>query len=165
MQVSELLRDTAAYNIWANKTMAAWLENQPNSLFDAVVENSFPSLKKTVFHIYGAEFLWHRRLLGDSPKIFPSPDSVHSAAEVFAKLLESSNDLAALLADKNEDWFDANFDYKNLAGSAFSSVRRDTLQHVFNHSTYHRGQLVTMGRQLGIPNPPSTDFIFYTRER
>ena len=87
------------------------------------------------------------------------------ATEVFAKLLASSNDLADLLADKNEDWFDGTFDYKNLAGASFSSLRRDVLHHVLNHSTYHRGQLITMGRQLGIQNPPSTDYIFWARER
>ncbi|MFN2424735.1 MAG: DinB family protein [Cryomorphaceae bacterium] len=33
-----------------------------------------------------------------------------------------------------------------------------------NHSTYHRGQLVTMGRQAGLSTPPQTDYIFYVRK-
>jgi uncharacterized damage-inducible protein DinB len=32
------------------------------------------------------------------------------------------------------------------------------LHHVFNHATYHRGQLVTILRQLGVDKIPSTDF-------
>jgi uncharacterized damage-inducible protein DinB len=39
------------------------------------------------------------------------------------------------------------------------------LLHVFNHGTYHRGQLVTMLRQLGIENIPATDFIVWSREK
>jgi len=35
---------------------------------------------------------------------------------------------------------------------------------VFNHSTYHRGQLVTMMRQLGETNVPVTDFIAFARK-
>jgi len=35
------------------------------------------------------------------------------------------------------------------------------LQHVFNHATYHRGQLVTMLNQLGADKIPSTDFSTY----
>ncbi len=165
MQTTDHLRDCTAYNIWANKMMAAWLENQSADIFDAEVENSFPSLKKTVFHIYGAEFLWHLRLNGNSPSVFPSADPNESAHSIFGKLLESSLALSDLLTDKNEAWTDGIFDYKNLAGEAFSSTRRDALHHVLNHSTYHRGQLVTMGRQLGIQKPPSTDFLFYSRQR
>jgi uncharacterized damage-inducible protein DinB len=36
------------------------------------------------------------------------------------------------------------------------------MQHVVNHSSYHRGQVVTMLRQLGI-QPPATDLIRYYR--
>ncbi len=33
--------------------------------------------------------------------------------------------------------------------------------HVFNHSTYHRGQIVTIGRGLGYKDAPMTDYNFY----
>ena len=38
----------------------------------------------------------------------------------------------------------------------------DQMQHVVNHATLHRGQIVGMIRQLGI-EPPSTDLLFYLR--
>jgi uncharacterized damage-inducible protein DinB len=34
------------------------------------------------------------------------------------------------------------------------------LQHIVNHSTYHRGQLTTLLRQLGA-QPCATDFLYY----
>jgi len=37
--------------------------------------------------------------------------------------------------------------------------------HVFNHGTYHRGQLVNMLRQLGIEKIPQTDFIVWSRKK
>jgi uncharacterized damage-inducible protein DinB len=38
----------------------------------------------------------------------------------------------------------------------------DQMQHVVNHATMHRGQIVGMIRQLGI-DPPATDLLFYLR--
>ena len=35
-------------------------------------------------------------------------------------------------------------------------------RHFINHSSYHRGQIVTFLRQLGA-TPPSTDLILYYR--
>jgi uncharacterized damage-inducible protein DinB len=39
------------------------------------------------------------------------------------------------------------------------------LHHIFNHSTYHRGQLVTMLRQLGSKDIPATDFIAFVKKK
>jgi uncharacterized damage-inducible protein DinB len=49
--------------------------------------------------------------------------------------------------------------YQNLRGEQFNVPVYMILHHVFNHCTYHRGQLVTMLRQLGVEKLPSTDFI------
>ena len=52
--------------------------------------------------------------------------------------------------------------FKLLSGDASSMRLVDQMQHVANHATMHRGQVVGMIRQLGI-EPPSTDLIFYLR--
>ena len=39
------------------------------------------------------------------------------------------------------------------------------LHHVFNHGTYHRGQLINMLRQLGVEKLPQTDFSVWTRSQ
>ena len=39
------------------------------------------------------------------------------------------------------------------------------LVHVFNHSTYHRGQLINMLRQLGIEKVPTTDFALWVKNK
>jgi len=39
------------------------------------------------------------------------------------------------------------------------------LTHVFNHGTYHRGQLITMARQLGVEKLQQTDFIIWSRKK
>ena len=37
--------------------------------------------------------------------------------------------------------------------------------HVFNHGTYHRGQLINMLRQLGVEKISQTDFIVWSRKK
>ena len=52
--------------------------------------------------------------------------------------------------------------FKLLSGDPSSMRLVDQMQHVANHATMHRGQVVGMIRQLGI-DPPSTDLLFYLR--
>jgi uncharacterized damage-inducible protein DinB len=35
------------------------------------------------------------------------------------------------------------------------------IQHCFNHSTYHRGQIITISRMLGLSGQPGTDYNYY----
>jgi uncharacterized damage-inducible protein DinB len=43
--------------------------------------------------------------------------------------------------------------------------RFEMLQQCFNHGTYHRGQIVTLGRNLKITDAPATDYFFYLEEK
>jgi uncharacterized damage-inducible protein DinB len=52
--------------------------------------------------------------------------------------------------------------FKLLSGDASSMRLIDQMQHVVNHATLHRGQVVGMIRQLGF-EPPATDLLFYLR--
>jgi uncharacterized damage-inducible protein DinB len=54
--------------------------------------------------------------------------------------------------------------YKNSKGEEFLQPVSEVLLQVFNHGTYHRGQLVTMMRALGEVNLPATDFILFMRK-
>jgi uncharacterized damage-inducible protein DinB len=57
------------------------------------------------------------------------------------------------------------FHYQNTKKEQFKQPIYQVLLHMFNHSTYHRGQLVTMLRQLGVQKLPSTDFIVWSRRK
>jgi uncharacterized damage-inducible protein DinB len=50
--------------------------------------------------------------------------------------------------------------YQNLKGERWEYSLGQMLQHVVNHSTYHRGQIITLLRQLGLKGV-STDFLLY----
>ncbi len=48
-------------------------------------------------------------------------------------------------------------------GESFHQPIYELLMHLFNHATYHRGQLVTIMRALGLEEIPKTDFVNYAR--
>jgi len=54
--------------------------------------------------------------------------------------------------------------YRNLEGKSFEAPLWQLMQHVANHSTYHRGQVVAMLRMLGA-KAVSTDLVLWDRER
>ncbi len=54
--------------------------------------------------------------------------------------------------------------YKNIKGDAFEEKVKDILTHVINHSTYHRGQIIAALKGK-LPTLPSTDYIFFFREK
>jgi uncharacterized damage-inducible protein DinB len=78
-------------------------------------------------------------------------------AQFESELLSYINGLSAADLERS-------FDYHDLKGNAHNNVLWQTLQHLANHGTYHRGQVTTMFRQLGA-KPVGTDMIGFYRER
>ena len=124
------------------------------------VHSSFGSIHGTVVHIFGAQQVWLTRWKGSSPKGLPTPDLFPS----FAGLVEQWNVLRkefdAFLAALNDDRLSQSLEFRNLKGELFSMPLWQQMQHLVNHSTYHRGQVALMLRQLGIA-PPGTDLITF----
>jgi uncharacterized damage-inducible protein DinB len=54
--------------------------------------------------------------------------------------------------------------YRNLKGESFEGRLWQLVQHVANHSTYHRGQVIAFLRQLGA-KAIGTDLVTWDRER
>ena len=69
---------------------------------------------------------------------------------------------ARYISELDESRLMAELSFKLLSGDPSSMRLVDQMQHVANHATLHRGQVVGMIRQFGI-DPPSTDLLFYLR--
>lgn len=99
---------------------------------------------------------------GVSPTAMPSEWKQASLDELRRAWADVGARQRAFLADLGEAALDRTVPYANIAGEPLASSISEMLRHVVNHSTYHRGQIVTMLRQLG-KRPPSTDMILYFR--
>jgi uncharacterized damage-inducible protein DinB len=113
----------------------------------------------------GAEWIWLERWQGRSPAkaeawslwTVESCADLPALADRWKGVIDGRSKLIAAL---NEDRLAAELPFKLLSGDSSSMRLVDQMQHVANHATMHRGQVVGMIRQLGI-DPPSTDLLFY----
>jgi uncharacterized damage-inducible protein DinB len=163
--MKEQLQQYAAYNIWANKILFDRIQKLPEEKKLQQVPSSFPSLYKTMQHMWRAEEIWWQRLKLVENPVAQSDSFSGSFAELYSQLNKQSQ--------LWKEWVDAAGD--NHLNFVFAFIRdkaeqkmvvHDMLLHLFNHGTYHRGQLVTMLRQLGETDKiPSTDFVTYCRQR
>jgi uncharacterized damage-inducible protein DinB len=55
-------------------------------------------------------------------------------------------------------------EYKTLKFGTYSNPLWQSMQHLVNHGSYHRGQVTTLLRQLG-SQPILTDLMHFYRER
>ncbi len=163
--MKELLQQYAAYNVWATKTLADRIGKLPDERIMQEVPSSFPSLYKTMQHMWRAEELWWQRMKLVENPVAQSDSFTGNFAELYNQLNKQN-----LLW---KEWVD-NATLMQLAHvfayirekEQYKTVVHDMLVHVFNHGTFHRGQLVTMLRQLGETDKiPSTDFITWSRVR
>ena len=161
--MKEILLKYANYNFWANDLLISLIDKEKNDVLDKNIISSFPSVKETVFHIWGAEYIWLKRLKGESLTDWPSKNFKGTFAEAKEQMLLNEKAIISFVQDLPEDKLSDSFLYKNIEGKTFSNTILEAVHHCMNHSTYHRGQIVTMLRQLGVTEIPSTDFIAYCR--
>ena len=162
--MKELLTQYANYNIWANKRMIdAILKLSPEQL-DMPIESSFNTIRKTVYHSWGAEYVWLQRLQLLENWVYVGNDLDTPVEEACTKWLQAGDALKAFIDRQFDDKaFEHVFQYYDSEKVSHKQPVGLTLHHVFNHATYHRGQLITMMRQAGVTKIPYTDFMGYVR--
>ena len=161
--MSYSLQQHLAYNFWANGKVAEFITKAEENVFDAEVKSSFPSLRKTVEHIWDAEYIWIKRLQGDSLLDWPSKNFKGNRAETLSAWLDCSKDFENFISSKDNAYDQSIVRYKNMKGDEFKSSVEVIVMHVVNHGTFHRGQIVTLLRELGYTDFTSTDLITFSR--
>ncbi|MCU0434429.1 MAG: DinB family protein [Bacteroidia bacterium] len=159
LTLSQQLLRLSAYNVWANTQFAELLNQVPPQWLDAEQKSSFSTLRLTAYHIWNGETVWLTRLKGTSLSAFPDRTGIHPS-----QFNEGAKELDAFLRTQPDAFFDGEIAYHTFDGRQFSTRLADVLQHLFNHATFHRGQLVTMLRGCGFEGKlPQTDFIAWQR--
>jgi uncharacterized damage-inducible protein DinB len=162
--MKQLLVEYARYNYWANERLVNLFRTTKDELISQNIVSSFPSVRQTLLHIWDAESLWLERLNDRSPTVFPSANFSGTNAEVYELVLTSSVAFLQFVENQPAPFYRARKKVMTMTSGEYHEFVPDMVHHCLNHSTFHRGQLVTMCRQLGIANIPATDFIFYKRE-
>jgi uncharacterized damage-inducible protein DinB len=163
--MKELLCQLAGYNVWANHKILYQILQMDQALWYKQTPSSFDSLYKTILHIWDAESIWWQRMRMHEKMVIPSQTFEPSLKDACNGLLHQSMEWETFIKDVLDDQgITSNLIYKNSRGEEFFQPVLEIIMHVFNHGTYHRGQLVSMMRALGETNIPATDFIAYSRK-
>jgi uncharacterized damage-inducible protein DinB len=162
--MKELILQLSGYHTWANQQLIDIIQQLPGEKQTQTVASSFDSLLKTVIHLWDAESIWWQRLKLSERIVIPSETFNGNFNEAANQLLQQNRQWTQWISNAQEHMFQHEFIYLNLKKEQFKQPVYQVLLHVFNHGTYHRGQLVTMLRQLGLEKIPQTDYIAWSRK-
>lgn len=156
--------ELADYNSWANNIQCAWLEQITDEQWKQQIVSSFNSIQETVLHIISAENVWLQRLEKEANPAWLQTSYNGTKTEHIELWKSLSQRLKDFAIDMDESLLKENLEFKRLNGDTYSMPHYQVLAHIFNHSTYHRGQLITMLRQAGFTSVGSTDMLGYFRK-
>ena len=163
--MKQLLQQYAAYNLWANKIITERIAQLPIETIHKEMSSSFGSIFKTVVHLMDVESIWWQRLKLQEHVEWPGKSFNGNFEELSQQMLLLSKQWNDWIQSTNEVNLEHVFGYQNSKKEFFKQPVYEVLLHLFNHQTFHRGQLVTMLRQNGIEKIPATDFIVFSRNK
>jgi uncharacterized damage-inducible protein DinB len=148
------------YNRWANKTILDVVSKLTPEQFTKDLHSSHRSVRDTIVHILAAEWIWLERWKGVSPKALLDPADFPTVESVTTRLSEVETECAGFIQGLTDEALTQAVTYTNTKGEKWTYSLEQMMQHVANHSSYHRGQVATMLRQLGV-SPREVDLLVY----
>lgn len=158
------MRELFAFNAWANHRVLSAVEALTTEQFTKSMGSSFSSVRDTLAHICGVEWVWLERLQGRSPASIPEAKDFPDITTLRARWVEIEKRWLEYVSRLDQSELEEEVDYKTLSYGASRDPRWQMMQQVVNHGTYHRGQVIVLLRQLGARGV-GTDLISFYRER
>lgn len=163
MTVAEVC-ELFAYNAWANRRIFTALRALPSEAYVRDLKSSHGGLHGTLCHVVWAEQLWLNRWMGRPKPAVPQGKDLATLEAAAQRWEEIERERATFLGGFTDPRLDESVVVQPSTGGAFRHTFREMFRHAVDHSSYHRGQIVTMLRQVGV-TPPTTGLIVFYRER
>ena len=163
-----MLRSDLEYCAWANQAALHACAAMPLDELERDLGGSHRSIIATMFHIFDSERFWlgclRKHALPSMSAIGNNAAEVLSTAETLEDLQRSwpslSSDFLDWSSTLSADELDRQLLTSRQPGDEVNLTRWQILRHMINHSTLHRGQVISMIRTLG-RQPPSTDLMTF----
>ncbi|MBI1941325.1 MAG: DinB family protein [Acidobacteria bacterium] len=156
------LRELFEYNYWARDRQFRACEPLTEEQFLRPMGSSYSSLRDTLAHLLFAEWIWLERWRGKSPTAQEAREFAPEKSPTLDAIRDRWHGVESgvrdYLAGLNEEALRGSLSYRNLEGETWTYPLWQTLIHVINHQTYHRGQVTTLLVQLGA-KPVSVDYL------
>ena len=159
MSLKTSISNSVDYNVWVCEQLVNWLQAHPEELLQKECASSFSSMAKTLKHISDTQLYWSSMIRQTPTPAFDyMATTVHVPTEM-ENLVSEARLLATYVKENNEamsesyliksEWFTSDF------------PKYEYLQHLIIHTSYHRGQIVTIGHNVGITGAPMLDYNFW----
>jgi uncharacterized damage-inducible protein DinB len=156
------LRELVEYNYWARDRQLQVCEGLTEEQFLRPLNSSYSSVRDTLAHLLTAEWAWSERWHGRSPTSQQArefaPEKFPALDDIRARWSGVESRVRDLLAGWSEEALAGPFTYNDSKGKTWTFPLWQTVLHLANHQTYHRGQVTTLLVQLGA-EPVPLDFL------
>lgn len=156
----------ADYNAWANGRLYGMARQLPDEQYRRDAGAYFKSLHGTLNHIMVADLIWMHRLtgVGDQPTNLNAV-VVDDLPSLWAARQQLDQRIITYVDSSSDAQLEEMWGYRMLSGALQRQCRRETLAHLFNHQTHHRGQAHAILTVLGVREPDGLDLLLMQRER
>lgn len=161
--MKQIFQQYASYNLFANERLVNVVLSLSEADQKKQVESSFPSLESTLLHMWDAEAIWYQRVKLQEQVILPSSTTGLSTSDIGKGLVGQSKLWQEFVSNLAPAAFEHVMAYYSTKREYFKNEMWKTMLQAFNHSTYHRGQIVNIFHQLGVQKIPNTDYIAWNR--
>lgn len=156
----------AEYNLWANARVFRMAAALTDEQYRRDVGVYFKSVHSTLNHILIADLIWMHRLTGSGRLPTRLDESIHDdLGALTGERRRQDERIRDYIAGLPDAQFEESFEFRTLKGTSKSLLRRETLAHLFNHQTHHRGQVHSALTLLGVAEPESLDIAAMLFER
>jgi uncharacterized damage-inducible protein DinB len=160
-QLKQLLLAHIGYSAWATHQVLEACSSLTVHQLDKGLGASHSSILRTFRHIHDGERVWLRRLIEVDNESLPRGSAPEHSFEF---LVQSWPELWAgyrqWLEAASDDDLTLELSTVLPDDAIFRVPRWQIVLHAINHSTFHRGQIITMLRSFGV-QPPNTDLTAY----
>jgi uncharacterized damage-inducible protein DinB len=157
-------RTLLLYTLWADRQMLGAIAGVTPEDLVRNTGSSFPSLLATLAHVLGAQRMWLSRIAGRPLDRVPGIDDYPDGEALAAGWADTASEIEFFLASLTDAQLATELTWSNTKGQTFTRPLWQPVLQLVNHTTYHRGQAVTMLRQLGYA-APCTDLIYFLLEK
>lgn len=153
--------ELAEFSNWADNRVINWLTQITDEQWNKTAISSFGSIRDTAIHIVSAKKIWLDFWTHASNPVYLSLEFTGTRLELINIWKTISAELRSFIENYPIKNYTNEISVKKPNGELSTMEFRKTFPHMINHSTYHRGQLVTLLRQSGFSNLSNTDLFTY----
>lgn len=159
----DVIRSLYQYNDWANHRILIATSKLSPEQFLASAGSSFPSVRDTLVHIMGGEWIWLSRWKGTSPSVMLNATGFPSLPSIQTSWAAIEADTRHFIDQLNPSQLTDVVSYINTSGKKWAYPLWQQMIHQVNHATQHRSEVAAMLTFLGY-SPGDLDYLVFQDE-